>query len=55
MRSRTTTVALAVGLLLLAGCEQRQDRPTDTQSPTELVEPADGPADDQPMDGYGCQ
>jgi len=52
MPSRTTTAALAVGLLLLAGCQQPEGGPADTEDP---AEPADGSAEDQPMDNHSCQ
>ena len=55
MPSRTTATALAVGLLLLAGCQQPESVPAETEAPAEPAEPADDSAEDQPMDGHYCQ
>ncbi len=56
MPSRTTTAALAVGLLLVAGCQQPESGTSEAEAPAEPAEPTDDSAEeDQPMDDYGCQ
>jgi len=55
MRSRTTTVALAIGVVLLAGCQRADRTTTETEPTSEPTGTSEDPDDGEPMDGHGCQ
>ena len=55
MRSRTTTVALAIGVVLLAGCQRADTTTTETEPTGEPTGTSEEPGDGETMDDFGCQ